>query len=510
MTRFDIDMGKCMYCGICVESCPVPAQAPGDAEPTKCIRMTREFEGATSEFSSLTFRFIRPGDSVAAYKPQEGRGAGDAQARGAIARDVRRRAQWDNPLAFRWSLAQQAGGVVAELTRQDTVLARAEELRRESRGNELECGHDAKAASRRCSRQALAQDRLRKLRLADLPRLRRRHASGQGARVRQCEPGGAQSTRDMNLLLQSAQRCGARRSRGASDRHDAEASPMTPSAFFFYLLAAVVVVSAAGVALARNILYSAFALLGTLAGVAGLYLYMGADFLGIAQLLIYVGGILVLILFAVLLTNRIGEMRITNAIGRAHRGRAAGAWRSWRCACASPCARPGRRPRPSRRRLTARLGEAFLKEWLLPFELASLVLLMALVGAMVIARRAAKAQARMTRTALHIGLSHFLVVSAILFALGLLTVATRRNAVAILMGVELILNAAALNFVAFSHYVAGAVGGQVFALFIIVLAAAEAAIALAIVLAHLPPLPLHRRERRVDAARLTWTPAGSS
>ena len=84
---------------------------------------------------------------------------------------------------------------------------------------------------------------------------------------------------------------------------------------------------------------------------------------------------------------------------------------------------------------------------------------------------------------MNIGLHHFLVVSTVLFGLGLLTVATRRNAVAILMGVELILNAAALNFVAFSHYVAGAVGGAIFALFIIVLAAAEAAIALAIVLA---------------------------
>ncbi|HEX9102044.1 MAG TPA: NADH-quinone oxidoreductase subunit NuoK [Polyangia bacterium] len=82
-----------------------------------------------------------------------------------------------------------------------------------------------------------------------------------------------------------------------------------------------------------------------------------------------------------------------------------------------------------------------------------------------------------------IGLPHFLVVAAILFGLGLYTVVTRRNAVAMLMGVELILNAAALNFVAFAHYVAGSVGGMVFALFVIVLAAAEAAIALAIVLA---------------------------
>ena len=85
--------------------------------------------------------------------------------------------------------------------------------------------------------------------------------------------------------------------------------------------------------------------------------------------------------------------------------------------------------------------------------------------------------------------------------LGLLTVATRRNAVAILMGVELILNAAALNFVAFAHFVAGAVGGMVFALFIIVLAAAEAAIALAIVLAIFRHFHSIDAQRHVDAAR---------
>jgi NADH-quinone oxidoreductase subunit K len=84
---------------------------------------------------------------------------------------------------------------------------------------------------------------------------------------------------------------------------------------------------------------------------------------------------------------------------------------------------------------------------------------------------------------LHVGLQHFLVVGALLFSLGLLTVATRRNAVAVLMGVELILNAANVNFVAFNHYVVGGVSGQIFALFIIVLAAAEAAVGLAIVLA---------------------------
>src|SRR6516225_12283605 len=87
---------------------------------------------------------------------------------------------------------------------------------------------------------------------------------------------------------------------------------INPGALVFYGLAIMVVASAAGVALSRNILYAGFSLLGTLGGVAGIYLYLGADFLGIAQLIIYVGGILVLILFAVLLTNRIGEMNITN------------------------------------------------------------------------------------------------------------------------------------------------------------------------------------------------------
>ncbi|MFL5247684.1 MAG: NADH-quinone oxidoreductase subunit NuoK [Myxococcales bacterium] len=84
---------------------------------------------------------------------------------------------------------------------------------------------------------------------------------------------------------------------------------------------------------------------------------------------------------------------------------------------------------------------------------------------------------------MHVTLSHFLVVGALLFALGIYTVATRRNAVGVLMGVELILNGANVNFVAFERYVVGGVTGHVFALFVIVLAAAEAAVGLAIVLA---------------------------
>ena len=82
----------------------------------------------------------------------------------------------------------------------------------------------------------------------------------------------------------------------------------------------------------------------------------------------------------------------------------------------------------------------------------------------------------------NVGLNHFLFVSTILFSLGILGVVTRKNAVMVLMGVELILNAANINFIAFAKYGNFGLQGQLIALFVIVLAAAEAAVALAIVL----------------------------
>ena len=81
-----------------------------------------------------------------------------------------------------------------------------------------------------------------------------------------------------------------------------------------------------------------------------------------------------------------------------------------------------------------------------------------------------------------VGLDHYLVVSAALFSLGVLGVLTRRNAVNVLMGLELILNSANVNLVAFSRYGEGNLQGQMFAIFVIVIAAAEVAVALAIVL----------------------------
>jgi NADH-quinone oxidoreductase subunit K len=81
-----------------------------------------------------------------------------------------------------------------------------------------------------------------------------------------------------------------------------------------------------------------------------------------------------------------------------------------------------------------------------------------------------------------IGLTHYLVISAALFSLGIMAVLTRKNAVNVLMGVELILNSANINLVAFSKFSSANLDGQLFAVFVIVIAAAEAAVALAIVL----------------------------
>jgi NADH-quinone oxidoreductase subunit J len=166
-----------------------------------------------------------------------------------------------------------------------------------------------------------------------------------------------------------------------------------PSAIIFYAIAAVTLVSAALVAFSRNILHSAFALLGTLGGVAGLYLFLGADFVGIAQIIIYVGGILVLILFAVLLTNRITDVRISNvAIPRL--GAAVPVLFGLVGLVVLTLKTPWPLTQPAAAPTTARLGDALLREYLLPFELASVVLLLALVGAVVIARRAAKDEAQ--------------------------------------------------------------------------------------------------------------------
>ena len=104
-------------------------------------------------------------------------------------------------------------------------------------------------------------------------------------------------------------------------------------------------------------------------------------------------------------------------------------------------------------------------------------------------------------------LNNYLYISAVLFSLGTFAVMTRRNGIAVLMGVELILNAANLNFVAFSRFGGMNMDGHIFSLFVIVLAAAEAAVALAIViniynncLLYTSPSPRDKRQSRMPSS----------
>lgn len=83
---------------------------------------------------------------------------------------------------------------------------------------------------------------------------------------------------------------------------------------------------------------------------------------------------------------------------------------------------------------------------------------------------------------MNVSLTHYLSVAAMLFALGIIAIISRKNAIGVLIGVELVLNAANLNFIAFSRYADIGVDGQIFAIFIILLAACEVAVALAIVI----------------------------
>jgi NADH-quinone oxidoreductase subunit J len=165
---------------------------------------------------------------------------------------------------------------------------------------------------------------------------------------------------------------------------------MDISTAVFYLIALVTVGSAVVVAFSRNIIYSAFSLLGTFAGVAGLYVFLGADFVAGVQVLIYVGGILVLILFAVMLTHRITDVEITNrAAGRVPGLLIVGVFLVIliQTIRETPWVRV---KEVAHQPTTAKIGDLFLENYLLPFELASLVLLAAMIGAVVLSRKEIK------------------------------------------------------------------------------------------------------------------------
>jgi NADH-quinone oxidoreductase subunit J len=155
----------------------------------------------------------------------------------------------------------------------------------------------------------------------------------------------------------------------------------------FYLFGAITFLSALMVVTARNIVHSAFYLLFTFFGVAGLYVLLGADFLAIVQLMVYVGGILILLIFGVMLTNRITNVDIRT--GTVHIIPAIiGVGVLWGAVTAIMLktewiVNPAVAMEPT----TKNIGRLLITDYVLIFELLGILLLIALIGAATIARR---------------------------------------------------------------------------------------------------------------------------
>jgi len=163
----------------------------------------------------------------------------------------------------------------------------------------------------------------------------------------------------------------------------------------FLIVALLTTVPCLLVAFSRNILYSAFSLFFTLLGTSGLYFFLDAEFLAIVQVVVYIGGVTVLLLFAILLTKNIQEIKETNALSF-NRAIFAGAFSlvllgSLIYLILTEWSYFERLSEPDYPFLTLdRLGELMLNKYLLPFEAASILLLVVLVGSLVIAKRAVK------------------------------------------------------------------------------------------------------------------------
>ena len=158
----------------------------------------------------------------------------------------------------------------------------------------------------------------------------------------------------------------------------------------FYSFAALILSSALVVVFSKKIIYSAFALLFTFFGVAGIYVLLNADFIAITQIMIYVGGILVLIIFGVMLTTKISNVDIKEGLSGKLQKSFAGlivaiiaitliilyknvSWAVDKV--------------PEVKTTISSIGTALLTDYLLGFEVASVLLLIAIVGAAFIARR---------------------------------------------------------------------------------------------------------------------------
>jgi NADH-quinone oxidoreductase subunit J len=161
----------------------------------------------------------------------------------------------------------------------------------------------------------------------------------------------------------------------------------------FNIFVLLTVIPCFWVALSSNIVHAAFSLLITLFGIAGLYVLLGADFIGVVQVIVYIGGILVLIIFGVMMTQRGKLLPLSIQLpGKVFGAVLTGIILATLLLAATrslwPVAASIGEPQPT----SAAIGDLLLGKYLIPFEVASVLLLAALVGAVLIVRRSVKGE----------------------------------------------------------------------------------------------------------------------
>ncbi len=163
---------------------------------------------------------------------------------------------------------------------------------------------------------------------------------------------------------------------------------MDARAAAFILFSILTIVPAFFVVFSKNLVHSAFSLLFTLGGTAALFVLLGADFLAITQLLVYVGGILILLLFGVMFTQRIYDMRAQTNFYNLPTAVLVGVTTFFLLFFGVALSVPWKAaPHPAHEPTSAALGELLLTRYLLPFEVISILLLTVLIGAVVVAKK---------------------------------------------------------------------------------------------------------------------------
>ncbi|MGY4602114.1 NADH:ubiquinone oxidoreductase subunit 6 (subunit J)/NADH:ubiquinone oxidoreductase subunit K [Bradyrhizobium sp. USDA 4474] len=293
-------------------------------------------------------------------------------------------------------------------------------------------------------------------------------------------------------------------------------------ALFFYLFAGVCVASAVMVIVSRNPVHSVLFLILAFVNASGLFVLMGAEFLAMILIVVYVGAVAVLFLFVIMMLDvdfielREGFIQylpvgvVIGGIFLFELLLTVGAW-----VINPTVSKTITAPIPANVSNTEALGLVLYTRYVHYFQLSGMVLLVAMIGAIVLTlrhkasvkrqdinvqnartpemamamRKVAPGQGLSDADAaewvkMTIGLGHYLAVGAILFTLGILGIfLNRKNIIVILMSIELILLSVNVNLVAFSTFL-GDIVGQVFALLVLTVAAAEAAIGLAILVVY--------------------------